>query len=99
VSKKNKSEISAPVLKKAILDFVEKLRENENELQEIKERRKDIFEEYKDQLDVKAIKAALAIVKIRDAVLDQTALDNVLETLEARLGGYLDNEVVAEDEE
>ena len=96
---KKQTEISAPALKKTVLEFVEKLRENENELQEIKERRKDIIEEYKDQLDVKAIKAALQIVKIRDAVVDQTALDNVLETLDARLGGYLDDEVTAEDEE
>lgn len=91
--------MSAPVLKKAILEFVDKLRENENELQEIKERRKDLIEEYKDQLDVKAIRAALQIIKIQDTVADPAALDNVLATLDARMGGYLDDDVAAEDDE
>lgn len=97
MSKKTKS--SGPVLKKTVLEFIDKLRENENELLEIKLRRKDLIEEYNDQLDVKAIKAALMIVKIRDTVVDQAALDNILETIDARLGGYLDDEVVSEDEE
>lgn len=81
-----------PSIKSIILEFVEKLRENENELLEIKERRKDLFNEYKDQLDTKAIKAALQIVKIRVNVADQTALDNILNTLEERLGGYISSD-------
>lgn len=87
-----KSQKSVTVLKKTILEFVDKLRDNENELQEIKERRKDLLEEYKDQLDVKAIKAALQIVKIRSNVVDQAALDNILETIDATLGGYVEPE-------
>lgn len=78
-------------LKSVILEFVEKLRGFENELDEIKEARKELIAEYSDRLDVKAIKAALQIVRIRDAIVDQIALDTAVETIDGRMGGYLDN--------
>lgn len=90
MAKKNQKPVTA--LKRTILEFVDKLRDNENELQEIKDRRKDLIEEYKEQLDVKAIKAALQIVKIRNNVTDQAALDNILATIDATMGGYLEPE-------
>lgn len=78
-------------LKSVILEFVEKLRGFENELDEIKEARKELIAEYSDRLDVKAIKAALQIVRIRDGIVDQIALDTAVETIDGRMGGYLDN--------
>ena len=78
-------------LKSVILEFIGKLRGFENELDEIKEARKELIAEYSDRLDVKAIKAALQIVRIRDGIVDQIALDTAVETIDGRLGGYLDN--------
>lgn len=78
-------------LKSVILEFIGKLRGFENELDEIKEARKELIAEYSDRLDVKAIKAALQIVRIRDAVIDQIALDTAVEAIDGRMGGYLEN--------
>ena len=64
-----------------IKDLVEKITSIDNEIKLLQEDRKELLEEYKDKLDLKAFKAALRIVKLRENV-DGTELDNILEVLE-----------------
>jgi uncharacterized protein (UPF0335 family) len=64
-----------------VRELVEKITQIDNEVKLLQEDRKTVLEEYKDKLDLKAFKAALRIVKLRENV-DNTELDNILEVLE-----------------
>jgi uncharacterized protein (UPF0335 family) len=64
-----------------VRELVEKIAQIDNEVKLLQEDRKTVLEEYKDKLDLKAFKAALRIVKLRENV-DNTELDNILEVLE-----------------
>lgn len=64
-----------------VKELVEKVTQIDNEIKLLQEDRKAILEEYKEKLDLKAFKAALRIVKMRENV-DQTELDNILNILE-----------------
>lgn len=64
-----------------VRELVEKITQIDNEIKLLQEDRKEILEEYKDKLDLKAFKAALRIAKLRENV-DNTELDNILEVLE-----------------
>jgi uncharacterized protein (UPF0335 family) len=64
-----------------VRELVEKITQIDNEIKLLQEDRKATLEEYKDKLDLKAFKAALRIVKLRENV-DNTELENILEVLE-----------------
>jgi uncharacterized protein (UPF0335 family) len=68
-------------------EFIGKVKQLESEKEELKEYEKQLFAEYKDQLDIKAFRYALRIAKIKqklsqteDAEVDQQ-LDVLLEQL------------------
>jgi|APGre2960657373_1045057.scaffolds.fasta_scaffold90470_2 hypothetical protein len=64
-----------------VKELVEKLRNVDNEIKLLQEDRKELLEEYKEKLDLKAFKAALRIVKARENV-DQNELENILDVIE-----------------
>ena len=64
-----------------VRELVEKITQIDNEIKLLQEDRKEVLEDYKDKLDLKAFKAAMRIVKLRENV-DGTELDNILEVLE-----------------
>ena len=64
-----------------VKELVEKVTQIDNEIKLLQEDRKALLEEYKERLDLKAFKAALRIVKMRENV-DQAELDNILNILE-----------------
>ena len=64
-----------------VRELVEKITQIDNEIKLLQEDRKEILDDYKDKLELKAFKAALRIVKLRENV-DGTELDNILEVLE-----------------
>lgn len=65
-----------------IKDLVEKITNIDNEIKLLQEDRKTLLEDYKDKLDLKAFKAALRIVKVRENVNDQNELDSILDILD-----------------
>lgn len=65
-----------------IKDLVEKITNIDNEIKLLQEDRKTLLEDYKDKLDLKAFKAALRIVKVRENVNDQQELDSILDILD-----------------
>jgi len=69
------------VTKDVVKELVEKVTSIDNEIKLLQEDRKALLEEYKEKLDLKAFKAAMRIVKMRENV-DQAELDNILNILE-----------------
>ena len=65
-----------------IKELVEKLQTVENELKLLQEDRRDLFDEYKEKIDIKAFKAAWAIAKRRENV-NEIELDNILDALKS----------------
>jgi len=61
-----------------VKELVEKLKSVENEMKILAEDRKELFADYKDKVDVKAFKAAWAILKRRQNV-NEIELDNILD--------------------
>ena len=68
--------------KTIVRELVEKISQIDNEIKLLQTDRKEVIDDYKDKLDVKAFKAAMRIVKVRDSVDDQTELDNILLVLD-----------------
>jgi len=70
----------------AIIELVEHLIRIENERKLLQEELKDVCDQYKNVLDVKAVKAALQIAKIRARLGDSAAeADRILETVESKI--------------
>lgn len=63
-------------LSKLVVEFVEKFKSIENEIDLLKDSQKELFEEYEDKLDIKTLKSAMRTVKIKKNV-------NHMETYEA----------------
>ena len=67
--------------KEIVQELVEKIASIDNEMKMLQEDRKTLLEDYKDKLDIKAFKAALRIIKLRENV-DGSELDNILGVLD-----------------
>jgi uncharacterized protein (UPF0335 family) len=68
-------------------ELVDKLTQIENEMKLLQEDRKVLFDEYKEQLDLKAFKAAVRIAKIKSKLgeASEVELDNMLDTVEDKI--------------
>lgn len=72
--------------KELVLELVENILRIEGEKKLLQEEQRDLFEEYKDRLDVKAVKAAIQIAKIRSRLGDsEHEVDRILETVESKI--------------
>jgi len=69
-------------LKKTVGEFVRRLKNVENEMELLKEQRKDLIEEYKEQLDMKTLNAAIRAVKIKKKVAHKDTFDVFVDILE-----------------
>ena len=66
--------------KNVVVELIERLNTVDNEIKLLQGDRKNLLEEYKEKLDIKAFKAALSIAKIRSRLGDsEAALDNMLD--------------------
>ena len=69
-----------------VLELVEDLLRIENEKKLLQQEQKELYEEYKERLDVKAVKAAIQIAKIRARLGDsETEVDRIMETVESKI--------------
>jgi uncharacterized protein (UPF0335 family) len=64
-----------------IKELVEKLNTVDNEIKLLQEDRKELLEDYKEKLDLKAFRAAIRIVKARENV-DQNELETILDVID-----------------
>jgi hypothetical protein len=69
--------------KEIVQELIEKIASIDNEIKLLQEDRKELLEEYKDKLDIKAFKAAMRIIKLRENV-DSSELDTILDALESK---------------
>jgi uncharacterized protein (UPF0335 family) len=65
----------------SVRELVDKISQIDHEIKLLQDDRKSLLDEYKEKLDIKAFKAAMRIVKLRENV-DSTELDNIIEVLE-----------------
>lgn len=68
-------------LKALVGEFITKIEYVDNEIETLKEDRKEIIEEYKERLDMKTLTAALKVVKIQQGVEHKNTYDMFLEVL------------------
>lgn len=69
-------------LRALVKEFVERITNIDNEIELLKQDRKDLCEEYTDRLDMKTLQAALRVVKIQQSVDHRDTFDLFLEALE-----------------
>ena len=65
-----------------VKELINRINQIYNEIKLLQEDRKTVLEDYKDRLDIKAFKAAMRIVKLRESV-DGSELDQIIDALEA----------------
>jgi uncharacterized protein (UPF0335 family) len=68
-------------LKKLVKEFVSKIESVDNEIELLKQDRKEIIEEYEEKLDYKTLQAALKVVKIQNEVVHRDTFDLFMEAL------------------
>ena len=65
-----------------VKELINRINQIDNEIKLLQEDRKTVLEDYKDRLDIKAFKAAMRIVKLRESV-DGSELDQIIDALES----------------
>ena len=69
--------------KTVLAEFIEKWIRIENEVKLLAEERKELVSDYKDKLDIKAVQAALRIVKMKARLdVSDEELENIVSALE-----------------
>ena len=68
-------------LKTVVKEFITRLENVDNEIELLKEDRKNLIEEYKSKLDMKTLTAALKVIKIQSQVAHRDTYDLFLEAL------------------
>jgi uncharacterized protein (UPF0335 family) len=64
-----------------VKEFIEKISNVDNEIELLKNDRKEIIEEYKEKLDMKTLTAALRVLKIQQKVEHKDTFDFFLAAL------------------
>lgn len=68
-------------LKALVKEFMERASNIDNEIELLKEDRKELIEEFKEKLDFKTLQAALKVLKIQQGVQHRDTYDLFLEVL------------------
>jgi uncharacterized protein (UPF0335 family) len=68
-------------LRSLVKDFVGKIESIDNEIELLKNDRKEVVEEFSSKLDMKTLQAALKVVKIQNEVVHRDTFDLFLEAL------------------
>tara|TARA_Y100000310_G_C20033403_1_gene512810 strand:+ start:66 stop:281 length:216 start_codon:yes stop_codon:yes gene_type:complete len=64
-----------------VIELAKKLKSVENEIKILQEDRRDLIADYKDKIDVKAFRAAWAILKKKENV-NEVELENILDIID-----------------
>lgn len=68
-------------LRSLVKEFMLKIESIDNEIELLKQDRKEVIEEYQEKLDMKTLQAALKVVKIQQGVAHKDTFDLFLEAL------------------
>jgi len=69
-------------VKATVNEFMSRLNNIENELETLKEDKKELISEFKQKLDVKTLQACLRILKIKRSVEHKGTFDTLMEVLQ-----------------
>lgn len=69
-------------LRASVVEFVTRLKNIENELEELRLRKKDLMDEFKARLDMKTLRLALRVAKAQAEVAHQFEYDVMIDVLE-----------------
>lgn len=69
-------------LRQLVNEFVNRLENIDNEIELLKEDRKELIEEYTEKLDMKTLTAALRVCKIQSSVPHKDTFDLFMEALQ-----------------
>lgn len=69
-------------LREVVKEFVSKLEAIDNEVETLKQDRKELIESYKSKLDIKTLNAVLRVLKIKQQVAHKDTFDAMIEVLE-----------------
>lgn len=69
-------------LEPIVKEFVNRLKNIENEIKLLNDDKKRLVEEYGDRLDVKTLKAAIKVVEVREKIGHKDTFDTFVEVLE-----------------
>jgi len=69
-------------LRSLVKEFVGRVQNIDNEIEGLKDDRKELIEEYSQKLDYKTLQSALRVVKIQNSVEHKDAFDLFMEVLE-----------------
>lgn len=69
-------------LREIVKEFVGRIENIDNEIELLKQDRKELIEEFSDRLDMKTLQAALRVIKIKKGVAHKDTFDLFLEALE-----------------
>lgn len=79
VAEMQPDEINA--LRALVKEFMDRVSSVDNEIEQLKEDRKDLIEEYSDKLDMKTLQAALKVLRIQQGVQHKDTFDLFIEAL------------------
>lgn len=68
-------------LRATVKEFMDRVSNVDNEMEALKEDRKNLIEEYSDRLDMKTLQAALKVLKIQQGVQFKDTYDLFIEAL------------------
>lgn len=68
-------------LKALVKEFIGKVESVDNEIELLKQDRKEIIEEYSEKLDMQTLQLALRIIKLQNSVARKDAFDLFMEAL------------------
>lgn len=68
-------------LRALVKEFMNRVSSVDNEIEQLKEDRKGLLEEYSDKLDMKTLQAALKVLKIQQGVQHKDTYDLFIEAL------------------
>jgi uncharacterized protein (UPF0335 family) len=68
-------------LKQVVKEFIDRLATIENEIETLKQDRKELVAEFEDRLDIKTLNAALRVVKIQQKVQHRDTFDIFVDAL------------------
>jgi uncharacterized protein (UPF0335 family) len=68
-------------LRALVQEFIGKVEAVDNEIEQLKEDRKDLIEDYKSKLDMKTLQQALKVIKIQREVQHKDTFDLFIEAL------------------
>lgn len=68
-------------LRLLVKEFISRIQNVDNEIETLKEDRKNVIEEYKEKLDMKTLQAALKVTKIQASIDHRDTYDLFLEVL------------------